>query len=426
MTRSTDSSENQRPLIGKLAYLFLLVVVILLGVVIFFDVETEPLDDLIQDVADALPEAQKILLPDDPPLIVYGDDEKAPGGEVETGSGEEDTSGEGGVTQPARPWYQIYFTQPSCPPEEERHGGIDEIVAADLLAAQEQVDIAAFDLDSEPIVNALIELSQQELPVRAVTDDNHSDQSGIRRMRRHGISVVEDKRRALMHNKFIILDQQTVWTGSLNFTSNGFYCNNNHLVRFTSPKLAENYRAEMDEMYIDRSFGPDSLNATPHEEMTIQGVTVENYFAPEKKLVNAIARTVARAQEEILFMAFSFTNEDIGEAMLGRAEAGVDTRGIFETFGATAQGGYYPIMLESGIDTLTVRTDGNPYIMHHKVIIVDRQTTVLGSFNFTGSANRQNDENLIIVHDADFTAAFFEEFERLWAETEEDNGFWNQ
>ena len=198
------------------------------------------------------------------------------------------------------------------------------------------------------------------------------------------------------------------------------------MVRFVSAPLAENYTVEMDEMYIERSFGPESANATPHEEININGVTVENYFASEKKLVNAIARAVARAQDEILFLAFSFTNVDIGEAMLGRAEAGVALRGNFEEFGATGQSSYYPIMLESGIETLTVRTDKNPNIMHHKVIIIDRKTTIFGSFNFTRNANQQNDENIVIVHDPVFTAAFLQEFERRWAETESSDGWWNQ
>ena len=61
---------------------------------------------------------------------------------------------------PAADFYQIYFTTPTCPPEEQRKGGIDELIAADLLRAQTQVDIAAFDLDAEPIVAALMALNE--------------------------------------------------------------------------------------------------------------------------------------------------------------------------------------------------------------------------------------------------------------------------
>jgi phosphatidylserine/phosphatidylglycerophosphate/cardiolipin synthase-like enzyme len=316
----------------------------------------------------------------------------------------------------AADWYDIYFTDPDCPPEEERSGGLDELIAADLLQAQTQVDIAAFDLDAEPIVNALIELEKQGVPVRVVTDEDNADQSAIRRLRRNGTSVVEDKRSGLMHNKFIVIDGYVVYTGSLNFTTNGVYCNNNNLVRIESQTLAENYIVEMDEMYEGRQFGPSSPENTPNEQLTIDGVQLENYFAPEKKLAPIIADAVASAQSEVLFMAFSFTEEQIGEAMLARAADGVTVRGVFETVGSDSEYSYYGRMQNAGLENLQVRQDGNPRIMHHKVIIIDRETVIFGSFNFSDSANRRNDENILIIHDPAFTSYFVEEFETVWQE----------
>lgn len=322
----------------------------------------------------------------------------------------------GDTAVPDTDWYEIYFTDPACPPEEERVGGLDETIAADILQAELQVDIAAFDLDAEPIVNALIELEERGVIVRAVTDEDNAELSSIRRLRRNGISVIEDKRTGLMHNKFIVIDGRYTWTGSLNFTTNGVYCNNNNLVRFDSAALAANYIAEMDEMYDDRLFGPDSPDATPNEQLQIGGVQVESYFGPEKKISPIIARAVASAQSEILFMAFAFTDDQIGEAMLGRADAGVQIRGVFETTGSDTAFSYFPHMAAAEMSNVLVRTDGNPRIMHHKVIIIDRETVIFGSFNFSDSANRRNDENITIVHDPIFTSFFVEEFETVWGE----------
>jgi phosphatidylserine/phosphatidylglycerophosphate/cardiolipin synthase-like enzyme len=322
------------------------------------------------------------------------------------------------VAPSAANFYQIYFTTPPCPAEAERTGGIDQIIADDLLRAQSQVDIAAFDLDAEPIVNALLALNARKVTVRIVTDTDNADLVSIRRLRRGGLSVVEDKRNGFMHNKFIVIDDRYLWTGAMNFTTNDIYCNNNNTVRFDAPALAANYRAEMDEMYEERSFGPDSPQNTPQEQVTLQGIALDNYFAPERELelINVIARTVASAEQEILFMAFSFTNEEIGEAMLGRADAGIPIRGIFEKSGADAKSSYYRPMKEAGLANVEVRVDGNSRLLHHKVIIVDRQTVIFGSFNFSASANRTNDENLLVVHDATFAQAFITEFEARWRE----------
>lgn len=315
-------------------------------------------------------------------------------------------------------WYDIYFTNPTCPPEEERSGGIDEIIADDIRQAELRVDMAAFDFDSEPMTEALIELEEQGIPVRMVTDTDNGDLPSIRQLRRNGISVVEDERSALMHNKFVVIDGRFVWMGSMNFTSNGVYCNNNNIVRFDLPELAANYTAEMDEMYDERTFGPRSADATPNEQIRVNDIRLENYFAPEKELAPIIAQTAANAQEEILFMAFSFTEEQIGEAMLARADAGITVSGVYETTGSDTIYSYYPTMRDAGLDNMQVRQDGNSRIMHHKVIIIDRQTVIFGSFNFSASANESNDENIVIMHDPTFTSFFVEEFNTVWAEAE--------
>lgn len=313
-------------------------------------------------------------------------------------------------------WYEIYFTDPTCPPEEERVGGVDEIIAADLLQAQNRVDLAAFDLDAEPIVNALIELERAGKRVRVVTDDENEDLSSIRRLRRNGISVVTDDRSALMHDKFIVVDERYVWTGSLNFTSNGAYCNNNNVVRIDSPELAENYGAELTEMYEERAFGPTSPDRTVRKSVRINGIRLDNYFASEEEIAPIIAELVEAADEEILFMAFSFTQDEIGEAMLAKAAEGVTVRGVFETVGSETPFSYYPVMAAAGLPSLAVRQDGNPRIMHHKVIIIDRDTVLFGSFNFSASANDENDENVLVVHDPEFAGYFVEEFQLVWEE----------
>lgn len=315
-------------------------------------------------------------------------------------------------------WYQIYFTDPTCPPEAARQGGLDETIAQDLAQARTRIDVAAYELNLPTITDALLAAKNRKVIVRVVTDSDHGDEVSIRRLRRGGIKVVEDGRKGLMHNKFIVIDNRYLWVGAMNFASNDVYCHNNNTVRFDLPELARNYLTEMNEMYDKRQFGPDSPDNTPNEALTINGVRVENFFAPEKEkeVVNIVARTVARAQTEILFLGFSFTNVEIGEAMLGRAEAGVPVQGVFETTGSESEQSYYDDMQKLGLKNLQVRQDGNSRLMHHKVIVVDRNTVVFGSFNFSSNANRTNDENILIIYDPTFASAFVEEFQRIWVQ----------
>jgi phosphatidylserine/phosphatidylglycerophosphate/cardiolipin synthase-like enzyme len=317
-------------------------------------------------------------------------------------------------------WYQIYFTSADCPPEEERVGGIDETIAADLLQAQNTVDVAAYDFEAQPIIDALIELHGRGVQVRVVTDTDNADLPTIAELRDNDIEVVEDDRSGIMHEKFIVIDGRYLWVGAMNFAGRDVYCHNNNTVRFDAPQLAANYTAEMEEMFVDGSFGPTSPDNTPNPQLTINGVEIENYFASEGDVASILAERVAAAQNEILFLAFSFTHEDIGETMLARAEEGVTVRGVFETTGSDTQYSYFGPMRDAGLDNLQVRQDGNGFLMHHKVIILDQSTTIFGSFNFSGNANESNDENVLIVHDPTFTSFFIEEFNTVWDEAKQE------
>jgi phosphatidylserine/phosphatidylglycerophosphate/cardiolipin synthase-like enzyme len=90
-------------------------------------------------------------------------------------------------------------------------------------------------------------------------------------------------------------------------------------------------------------------------------------------------------------------------------------KGVFETRGADTEFSEYGRMNRAR-PRLDVLLDGNPYAMHHKVIILDNKTVILGSFNFTRNADEANDENILFIHDRDVAAAFRSEFDRVYKE----------
>jgi phosphatidylserine/phosphatidylglycerophosphate/cardiolipin synthase-like enzyme len=163
-------------------------------------------------------------------------------------------------------------------------------------------------------------------------------------------------------------------------------------------------------MFDENEFGPRSADDLPDPTLTIGGAEVELCFSPSQGCSRLIEETVTTAEESIHFMAFSFTDTEIGNAMIERAEAGVDLTGVFESTGSQTRFSQYGVMQQAGLD---VYTDGNPYAMHHKVIIVDERIVVFGSYNFTANADDSNNENLLIVDDPDLAAAFEAEFQRV-------------
>lgn len=317
----------------------------------------------------------------------------------------------------AKDFWQVYFTQPSGSSDASTYvGGIDLALAAALDRAQTSIDIAAYEFNNPVLTQAVLNARARGVRVRVVTDneDGLGDaNTTLRQLEAARIPIVTDQRSALMHNKFVIIDSTEVWTGSWNYTINDTYRNNNNALVLRSQRAVQNYQAEFDEMFTEGQFGPTSRANTPSTTFTQNGVQISTYFAPEDDVVDAMVEAINGAQESVRFMAFSFTLDEVAQALLERAVSGVEVTGIFERTGSETQFSELRPMFCAGLD---VRQDGNPYILHHKVFIIDSETVVTGSFNFSSNATNSNDENLVIIRDPDLAAQYEAEYNRRWAE----------
>jgi phosphatidylserine/phosphatidylglycerophosphate/cardiolipin synthase-like enzyme len=112
-------------------------------------------------------------------------------------------------------------------------------------------------------------------------------------------------------------------------------------------------------------------------------------------------------------MAFSFTNDRLGSAMLEMAGQGVGLQGIFETRGSETDFGELSRLACAGYE---MRQDGNPGALHHKVIVIDGRIVVTGSLNFSDNANQSNDENVMIIENPQIADRYLQEFSRRWRE----------
>ena len=310
---------------------------------------------------------------------------------------------------PSADWYHLYFTGPT---PDHLEGGIPDAIAASLDGAQKTIDVAIYELDLPVIADALIRAKARGVQVRLVTDTESLETPFIQDLRQAKIPVVDDQRSAIMHDKFVVIDRVAVWTGSMNFTENEAYRNNNNYLEISSAELAENYTQEFEKMFVQREFGPKRAAQTPHARLTVNGTKIENYFAPGGAVASHILEILRSARTSIHFMTYSFTRADFAQALIEKAQAGVQVQGVFER--RQIEGGgdaAWNALSGAGLD---VRLDGNRYNMHSKVFLVDQQIVVMGSYNFTQSAERQNDENVLIIHNAEIARAYWVEWQKVW------------
>ncbi|MEZ4540790.1 MAG: phospholipase D-like domain-containing protein [Chloroflexota bacterium] len=315
-------------------------------------------------------------------------------------------------------WWAVLFSPGKAGNEANGFYILDKLVGY-IDAAQTSIHLAVFETDVTPIAEALARAHARGVDVRWVTDDEQGiDADGepgrgqFALLEDAGVGVRDDLRSGLMHNKFVIIDGHIVWTGSMNLTHNDIFRNNNNIVVVESPDVAAVYEAEFEEMW-DGRFGPRSPAQAGQDVLDRNGRPFIIRFAPEDDPMAALVQLTSLAERSIRFMAFSFTHDELGATMRERAAAGVDVRGIFETFGSET---IYSEMTPLFCAGVGVRQDGNAGMLHHKVVIIDDTVVVTGSLNFSDNAADSNDENFLILADAGIAKLYLEEFERRWAE----------
>jgi phosphatidylserine/phosphatidylglycerophosphate/cardiolipin synthase-like enzyme len=133
------------------------------------------------------------------------------------------------------------------------------------------------------------------------------------------------------------------------------------------------------------------LHAT---DVSLNNTTAHVYFSPDGGCTNAIIKEISKAKSEILIQAYSFTSKPIAQAILGAKKAGIHVEIILDKSNKSAKYSAGDFTAHMGIPTYI---DSEHTIAHNKIIIIDKETVITGSFNFSKAAEEKNAENLLIL-----------------------------
>lgn len=126
-----------------------------------------------------------------------------------------------------------------------------------------------------------------------------------------------------------------------------------------------------------------------------KSLTWEVYFSPHGGCTDAIIRELNKAKNTILVQAYSFTSAPIAKTLLNAHKRGIKVEVILDKSQRTQKYSSATFLLNTGI---TTKIDVEHAIAHNKVMIIDGETVIIGSFNFTMAAEEKNAENLLIIH----------------------------
>ena len=124
--------------------------------------------------------------------------------------------------------------------------------------------------------------------------------------------------------------------------------------------------------------------------------SIEVYFSPHGGCTEAIIRELNKAKSTVLVQAYSFTSAPLAKALLNAHKRGVIIEVILDKSQSTQKYSSATFLYNQGIP---VKIDAQHAIAHNKVMIIDGETVITGSFNFTKAAEENNAENLLVIHD---------------------------
>ncbi|MCG8490404.1 MAG: phospholipase D-like domain-containing protein [Sneathiellales bacterium] len=308
----------------------------------------------------------------------------------------------------------------------ENVGGPDDLEATIVNfidATEKRLEIAVQELESKPIAEAIIRARQRKVLVKLVieqsylrterskedpwsvggkNEDNRTIHDAILRS---NIDVKVDYNASIFHQKFIVRDRKSVLTGSTNFTPTGTHHNLNHLVIVHDEKVAKIYAREFKEISQGK-FGKRNEGHDPHPPLvTVSNVPIKVLFAPDHAPEMEIMKQMIKARKRIDFAIFTFSKSSgIDDTMLRLLDLDLPIRGAFD--GGQGFKDWAPLLdiAAKGADLHSVKKTASIGKLHHKLMVLDDEVVIAGSFNYTGPANQLNDENIIILGDLNTTS----------------------
>lgn len=274
--------------------------------------------------------------------------------------------------------------------------------------AEEEIYCAFFDFDLIKMKNKLDVLHKNKIKTLVLVDSDND-------VFNDSNYILFDKRSAYMHNKFCIVDNILI-TGSFNPTINGRDKNDNNIVIIKNDKIIKIYE-EYFRNLINESLNNEYKHSKNNRNFKFENNSIKEIcFSRGGDCLDRIKYYLLQAKKSIQFMTFSFTDDEIGNMLLYKKYLeNVSIEGVFEKTSINKYSEYGKLSYHLNDNSInnSIIKDCNKGKMHHKVFIIDKRIVVTGSFNPSNNADKNNDENMLIINDEKRAENYIKEFERI-------------
>lgn len=306
---------------------------------------------------------------------------------------------------------------------------LEQVIVDFIDDARETLLIAVQELESRSIAQAIVRAKQRKVRIKMVLEQDylredkppadpfvvdeddslHENRELFSALLRAGIDVRADYNPFIFHQKFIVRDleesSRATLMGSTNFTPTGVGThatkkNLNHVVIVHDKRVAREYDAEFREIWSGTFGEKRARHEGAPRSNRVSDVRLRAIFAPDHTPELEIMKQILKAKKRIDFAIFTFSQSSgIDDAIVARVRPNIPVRGIFDSSQGNQQWAATRIVAAAGSKAFLASRKQGLGKLHHKLMVIDDNLIICGSFNYTGPANRLNDENLLIIGD---------------------------
>ncbi|MEO6283498.1 MAG: phospholipase D-like domain-containing protein [Dyadobacter sp.] len=313
---------------------------------------------------------------------------------------------------------------------------------ADVTA---KVLIVAYDLNEPEMVSRLEKLKTR---LRIIIDDDgaHGAAGSGENMAEEKLVISAGRDQVkrqhmgkLQHNKMIVVDGDNVKVaigGSTNFSWRGFYVQANNAVVLSGAAAIEPFKKAFEQYWL--SSASSDFGATPSAEWNDLGLTNINAkvtFSPhsaDNAVLASIASDIHDHVTSSLFFSLAFLYQTQGAVRDAVTKVTADANLFVYGISDKRVGGMdllkpdgnlapvFPSALKKNVPEpfKSEVTGGGGTRMHHKFVVIDfdkpTARVYLGSYNFSGAADKTNGENLLLIKDRKIAVSYTIEALRIF------------
>lgn len=126
-----------------------------------------------------------------------------------------------------------------------------DIILNAIYQAKRDIHVAAYSFTSKPVSLALLEAKKRGVNIKVVADKkaNGNKYTAVTFLKNHQIETCLTDHYAIMHNKFMVIDTNTVQTGSFNYSASAAKRNAENVIVINNKDVANAYQQEFNRLY---------------------------------------------------------------------------------------------------------------------------------------------------------------------------------